>query len=312
MKRFLILFVLLISGCTAINKVTKFYDQGDYDTAIRECQVIIASDSLNAKAHLLLGRCYSAQGKLEKAVQSLKTAYELKPATSVTNKAKLELITAQLNFADSLFQEKDFRKALAGYKYVLELDSTHVPGALKLGGTYYETGLLTKSREMYQRVLQDDEDNIVAIKRIQDIDNRTAEAEDDYEAGREYFVQYKYESALTRLEKALKNEPDHYDAQYFKALAKGCILYNKGGKNDLWDAIEEFGTAMAIRPAAGEPHYYLALAYEKKDRREFDNAIQEYQKYLDKEPNGEFAGEARKKIKELKELRDRLKDFWGK
>ncbi len=312
MKRFLILFVFLISGCTAINKAAKFYDQGDYETAIQECQKIIASDSLNTKAHFLLGRCYYAQEKLEKAVKSLQTAYELKPVTSVTKKARLELIKAKLNFSDSLFKHKDYRNALSGYRYVLELDSTNIPGSLKLGKIYYETGQLTKSREMYQRVLQYDDNNTAAIKQIQDIDNRTAEAENDYEVGRDYFEQYKYESALKQLEKALKNEPDHYGAQYFQALAKGCLLYNKGRESDLWDAIEEFGKAMVIRPNAGEPHYYIALAYEKKDRHEFDNAIQEYQNYLNKAPNGEFAGQAQNKIKELTELRGRLKEFWGK
>ena len=312
MKRFLILFIVLISGCTAINKANKFYEQGDYETAIRESKIIIASDSLNARAHFLLGRSYFAQGKLDKAVQSFQTAYEIEPATSVTKKAKLQLIKAKVELSDSLFQHKDYRNALFGFQDVLELDSTNIPALFKLGEIYYETGRLTKSREMFQKVLQHDDDNNSAIKRIQHIDNRTAEAENDYESGRDYFEQYKYRSALSQLEKALENEPDHYDAQYYHAMATGCILYNKGGKNDLWDAIEEFGRAMAIRPNAGEPHYYLALAYEKKDRRDFENVIQEYQNYLKKEPNGKFAEQARKKIKELTELRDRLKEFWGK
>ena len=69
---------------------------------------------------------------------------------------------------------------------------------------------------------------------------------------------------------------------------------------------------MTLKPESGEPHYYLAQAYEKKDRREFDNAIQEYKIVLEKEPNGNFARQSKRKIKELTELRDRLKKFWGK
>ncbi|MBD3290395.1 tetratricopeptide repeat protein [candidate division KSB1 bacterium] len=312
MKRIPILFILLLAGCTAINKANKFYDQGDYETAIRESKLILENDSTNVKAYLLLGRSYLAKGELKNAVDALQTAYAITPTSVATKKAKAELINAQAQLSDSLYNAKNYHRAIEGYEYVLELDSTNIHALLKSGDIYYETGQLTKSRDMYQKVLQYNEDNIQAIKKIQAIDNRTAEAEEAYEAGVEYFNDYKYQAALKALEQALQKEPDHYDARYYRALAQGCILYNKGGKDELWDAIEEFGKAMAIRPNAGEPHYYLALAYEKKDRREFENAIREYRNYLEKDPDGEFANQSRKKIKELTELRNRLKEFWGK
>jgi tetratricopeptide (TPR) repeat protein len=315
MRRLVVLFLLLLAGCTAVNKANKFYKEGDYDTAIKECRMIIEKDSLNADAHLLLGRCYHARGNFKDAIASLTTAYQITPASMATNKAKKELILVQFQYADSLFKKKNYNPALSGYKFVLELDPAHVNCLMKISDLYYENGMLTKARGHYQQVLKYDDGNQIAINKIEQIDRRSAMAEGDYQKGRKFFEKYQYNSAMKYLKKALENEPDHNDAQYYFAMTKGSILYNKGRKSDLWEAIEEFGKAMVLNPESGEPHYYLALAYEKKDskdKRELDNAIEEYKNYLDKEPTGRFAKQCRKKIKDLAAARDKLKKFWGK
>ena len=312
MKRFLFIILLIVSGCTAINKANKFYKEGDYSAAINECHTIIAHDSLNAEAHFMLGKCYRAQVEFEQAIQSLSTAYYITPKTYITQKAKSELIATRLQFGDTLHSQQKISSALEEYKYVLKLNSTNTPCMMKLGDLYYENGYFDKARDMYQTMLKFDDENKPAKDKIEQIDKRAALAEADYQLGEQNFKKYHYKTAVKFLKKALKNKPDHKDAQYYLALAQGSILYNQGRKSNLWEAIEEFGKAMSLRPESGEPHYYLALAYEKKDRRDFDNAIREYKLALEKNPDREFATACKKKIKELIKLRDRLKKFWGK
>ena len=80
----------------------------------------------------------------------------------------------------------------------------------------------------------------------------------------------------------------------------------------IWDAIAAFGKAAAIRSEVGEPHFYMARAYEKKDPEEFVNAIEAYEKALQTEPEGPFASACKKKIRELKARKDKLDKFWGR
>ncbi|MCK5740104.1 hypothetical protein KAH55_13010 [bacterium] len=116
---------------------------------------------------------------------------------------------------------------------------------------------------------------------------------------------------MKQLEVALKAKPDHKDAQYYHALSQGALLYLRGSKTQLWDAISEFGTAMTLRPDSGEPHYFMGMAYEKKNRNEFDNAIEEYQTAIQKEPEGWFVKSSQQKIKKLSKTRNVLRKFWG-
>ncbi|HEX9974586.1 MAG TPA: hypothetical protein VGD14_21140, partial [bacterium] len=137
-------------------------------------------------------------------------------------------------------------------------------------------------------------------------------AEVNFQKGKYFYDQNKEQSALSYLKLALNNKPDHKDATYYFHMTEGKILYRKGSKSACWDAISHYGKAMMLRTESAEPHFYMAQAYEKKDRNEFDNAIDEYQIALKKEPTGNLAGPSKKKIKDLTTRRDKLKKFWGK
>ena len=95
-------------------------------------------------------------------------------------------------------------------------------------------------------------------------------------------------------------------------MTKGLLYYKKGSVGTIWDAIEQFGLASALYPEKGEPHYHMGLAYHKKDKKEYSEAIREFETAASVEPKGDFAELSVKKAEELKVYRKKMKDFWGK
>jgi tetratricopeptide (TPR) repeat protein len=295
-----------------MKKANEFYENKNYELTIKECQKAVDKDSLNAEAYLLMGKSYRAMNKIDQAITAFKTAFLIKPNSSITNKAKLDLIQAKLFEADMALKEKDYNVAFSQYKDVLELDSTDFRANYQLGLAYEENRWLDKAKDYYDKAILINSAETSILKRLATIDSLTQLAETNFKKGKRYYVQRKNNSAARYLKLAINYKDDFKEAKYYFNMARGKILNKKGNKGQLWDAIEAFGKAMILKPDLAEPHYFLGICYEKKDRNEFDNAINEFKIAIEKEPNGRFASSCRKKIKELKNRRDKLKKFWGK
>lgn len=80
--------------------------------------------------------------------------------------------------------------------------------------------------------------------------------------------------------KILKLDPGHSEARYFMALDEGRRLYNKGSENELWDALLIFGRAAAIIDTMGEPYYWMAKCYVKKDEMDFELILEAFDNAL--------------------------------
>ena len=50
----LFLFLLLVS-CAGLKKANEFYENKNYELAIKECQQAVEKDSLNAEAYFIMG-----------------------------------------------------------------------------------------------------------------------------------------------------------------------------------------------------------------------------------------------------------------
>lgn len=70
-KYFILLISISLLSCAGLKKANEFYQNKEYELAIKECQKAIAQDSLNAEAYLILGKSYNALGKKDEAMNVL-------------------------------------------------------------------------------------------------------------------------------------------------------------------------------------------------------------------------------------------------
>lgn len=312
MRKVFFIILLFVVSCATMKQANEFYEQKNYQAAIAECKKELAKDSLNADAYLLMGKSYRELGDLKQARMCFEKAMQAKPNTRIAEQAESELIDTKLMIANQAAKEENFSRAISEFKEILQRDSTNIAANLGLAKTYEANGWLVKARKYYLRIKRFAPDNADAQEALARIDSLMKLADENFVKGKANYLKGRNYTARKYLKKALKYQADHREASYYFHMAQGKIYYKKGGKSRLWDAIEHFGKAMMIHENSAEPHYYMALAYEKKDRNEFDNAISEYKIALEKEPDGKYARRCKRKIRELTARRDKLRKFWGK
>ena len=309
---FILLMILILVSCAGMKQAQQFYDQEDYQAAIDECLLSIEKDSTNAEAHLILGKSYFALGKTDEALSALKKAEQISSNSKIAKEAKSEIISIKLKIGNNAAKEENYNRAFSEYKEILAMDSTNFGANFQLANAYAQNGWLIKAKKYYQKALAIDPTNIEIKNKLRRADSLMHLAEVNFEKGKKFYLKRKNISASKYLKRALKYQADYKDAKYYFHMAQGKILYRKGSKSALWDAIEHFGKAMMIHEELAEPHFFMAVAYEKKNRNEFDNAISEYKLALGKEPDGKYAKKCKQKIRELTARRNKLRKFWGK
>ena len=147
------------------------------------------------------------------------------------------------------------------------------------------------------------------VEKLAEINRRAADLFN--EAKEEYDKKYFYEAAEL-FNKVLEVKPDHKEAQYMHYLAQGRHRLRRGSVIEMWDAILAFGYAASAKPEAAEPYYYMAQAYAKKDKRDYDTPIEHYKKVIDLSPGSELAQESLKKIEELAATKEKMEKFFKK
>ena len=76
--------------------------------------------------------------------------------------------------------------------------------------------------------------------------------------------------------KILIIDPNNLIAKYHIYMNEGKSHHKKGHKNGQWDAIQSFSKAASLIDTLGEPHFWIAKAYEKKDEMDFESALESY------------------------------------
>jgi len=125
-----------------------------------------------------------------------------------------------------------------------------------------------------------------------------------------YIEDKKFDQALAETNKALGLSAKNKQAQYYSYLVEGHINFKHGSFWKLWDAIGLYIKATQVMPGRGEPYYWIARSYEKKDDRDFDSIIEAYEKALSVLREGPLKEDAKKRISRVMEEKRTFESFW--
>ncbi|MBN2000628.1 hypothetical protein JW935_23975 [candidate division KSB1 bacterium] len=307
MKRFIWMIVLISAACSPMYKAGKLYQQNNYKETLRFCRQAVRSDSSNVKAYTLMGKVFLAMGQTDSARQVLEIAEKV----GTNGEIKTLLSDIHHQFGDTLVAAEEFWKALASYEKALEYD-TSATVLEKMADSYVAVGKHDDAVRYYNQVLFLTGDTGLVSVKLARLDSSKEKSSNFYQLGMAALTAKKYDKSIQLLEKAVSLKPDDIETKYALQMAIGHRLFRKGSNSALWDAISAYGLAASLKTGKAEPHYFMGMAYHKKDSDEYDNAISEFETAIKKEPEGSFAKKAAQKIRELKSRRKKMKEFWGK
>jgi len=310
--RFISLSLLAVSifivSCGHLKMARQKFDEKDYAQTIDICRTSIEQDSTDAKAYFLLGSAFIEIDSLYQAEEALERALYLEPDNE---QFKQKLDGLYFTIADTLIQNEALREAIPFYEKSLGLYKANPSAFEKKADVFTKMGKYDEAKSFYKKALINTTDSTRVLSKLDDLQTDEKTARKLLEKGIRKRETKQYEQAVVRFEKALDLKPDFKEAKYQKHIAKGLNWYKQGSKSDLWEAIMQFGQAAAIYPSRGEPHYFMGLAYNKKDRDEYTNAIDELDKAVALNPDGPFAEKARKKATEIRKRKIKMEEFWG-
>ena len=306
-KGFVYLFAVFIA-CSPLKNAQENFENHSYRKTITECKQVLAQDSLNTDAYTLMARSLLALDKPDSAQSVLESALKIGPKDQELNHLLTEALILQ---GDKAVLAGEDRIALNHYKAALQRSQ---PATLyeKTGDTYARLGLHERALELYQKAQTDSLVVAIVELKIDSLTERAAKARQYYEKGKKAAERQQFKSARELFSRALDLKPDYQQAEYAFHMAAGRYEYKENRGEDLWEAIEHFGRASSVYPDRGEPHYFLGLAYHKKDKDEYSNAISEFEIAAEKDPDGPYARKALKKATELRAHRKKMREFWGR
>lgn len=310
LKLILFVFIIFNIGCNSSHKLLKRADDsGNYGSLKTIALKQLQKNPKDSYAIFMLGKVYLIEGKPDSAVFYSTQAVELEPLKS---DYRTGLIESKLTLGDTLLKNGSLGEARKNYQFVVELDSKHFLGLCRLGLVQRKIGRYDEAKENYRKAFRINTraDSLQGV--LDFFDAAHVQSNLLMKKGRDLLNQKKYQDAMETMEKSVAAKPDNKDAKYYSYLANGLYYYKRGSVGKLWDAIEMFGLAISLRPDQHEPHFYIAEAYIKKDKQDFENSISEFQEVLKLSQDSDLAKEAKKRIEELKARQKLLQDFWNK
>ena len=309
--RIFVLFSLILAlGCASLhNKMKKALEQNDLPMVKRLAQEALQKNPNDPVALDMMGKVLLAQGKPDSAITYFRKARKLDPQNADFIR---DLRQGYVISGDSLVRKGLTYAASQQYEKAVELDSSDFNAWRKLGAAQKTLGQYDKARISYQRALRIHPE-ADSLQRVLDyLDAAHVQSNLLLSKGKDLLKRKRYKQAMSTLEKAVKAKPDNEEAQYYYHMAAGLYYFKRGSLKQLWDAIDHFGKASVLRPNDPEPHFYMAQAYLKKDDKDFDNVIREYEEVIKLAPDSPLAARAKKQIIKQKKRQKLYRDFWKK
>ncbi|MDZ7722556.1 MAG: tetratricopeptide repeat protein [candidate division KSB1 bacterium] len=302
------ILMVLISACSHLKQAHEYYDQGSYSQVVRLCREAIRADSSDTQAYFLMGNALEELDSLQAAEEAFTACVQQYP-DNMNYRQSVNCVL--LKRARTAKQDSNYYDALNMIERAerFHTDSTRQV-ALK-ADVLRDMGKHDQAVKLYHVLLTFKKDSIPILRILDDLQTRKERAEQWFEKGNQYQSKRRFEAAIDHYEKALTSKPDFEEAQYELYITKGRLYYRMGSSEDLWESIMQFGYAANIHPERAEPHYYMGFAYHKKDRKEYDNAIQAFEKAADLQPDSEIGQKAVNKVRELRAHQKKMQEFWS-
>ncbi len=206
-----------------------------------------------------------------------------------------------LNTGETLYENGKYEQAITEFQTQLKTHPESAQLHYYLGLAYLQTKQYNKAFELHQQAAKLDT-NVTMDSLYADLFAKYARNLSD---------EGQYDNAISWADTAINIDDQNQTAYYTKYMSKGLKLYHHASKWKLWDAIVAFGKAAQFEPDNPLPYYYTAKSYQLKNDKDFDNAIDAYQKALDRNPSPKIADDIKSNLKELKRRKKLYEDFWG-
>ncbi len=313
LRRIFFVFGLFVvfscGGSSQLSLAKKEMSAGNHSAAIPILRAAMLSDSTNSEAAMLLGKSYAKIGQADSAIWALERAVAV---DSELRDAKLALSDVYVEKAEGMEGRENLRSALELLERAEKMTPESFDVFLTRGKKYQATGYQAKAKAEFERAAEIRPEDAAVKDALSKIAASSDGADASFVKGQGHYNKRKWDAAIKSFEQAVASNADHKDAQYFLHMARGRRFYQKGGVDDLWDSISEFGYATNIRAESGEPYFYMAEAYVKKNKDDHALHIETFEKVIELEPESALAKKAQARIKELKTRKEKLEKFWGK
>lgn len=305
----LVLIGFLACGTSQVGVAKNEMAESNFDGAKRILIAELEKNPGNTTALLLLGECYLKTDMPDSALVNYQRVLRVAPKNKLARAAVGQIYLIRANrYRD----EGDLRLALQSYEEAESYSPNSFDVYYERGLAYQKFSMLARAEGEFQKAAAIAPNDPRIQSRMGEIGAQAGEFEALYAKGLAYYNKRQWDKAIKVLEQAVSLNAAQTDARYMLHLASGRRLYQKGSISALWDAITEFGHASTLKPDSAEPLYYMAQAYEKKDKDDFELIVEAYQKVIKIEPEGALAEKAKKRIDYLVARKEKLEKFWGK
>lgn len=239
----------------------------NYEIAIGHYKVAITIKPDFVKAYINMGINYDKLKRYTEAIGAYKQAIAIKP----------DDVRAYVLMGIAYYELKHYAEAIAAYKKGIAIKPDEARVYLFMGFAYEDLKRFTEAIAAYKKA--------ISIK------------PDDAEAylfmGGAYAKLKRYTEAIAASKQAIAIKPDNAEAYVLMGNAyrhiKRHTYYN------CINAITAYKKAISIKPDYADAYYFVGITYRKIGRTR--EAIEALRKYLQLEPSGKYAGDAREFIR---------------
>lgn len=271
----------------------------DYDRAIEEINKVIEKFPKNEEYVFILGRIHFDRGNYETAQEQFSRAYDLNPRYH----------DAYFFVGRTAFEQEDHQTALKIFRHVLDYQPNRGDYRFYMARALESAGRTSQALDEYRKATAVDPGYGVQNPRVyiyrgrlltklgyagdgrRDIARALELAPDMVEAllamGETNYEDRDYDAAIANYEKALKDSPEHPDAQHHLGMALIFAGKQAAGAKRL---------QLAIKYGYENPEVYRTLGYLYKDLGQRSLALESFREYLKQTQDKEIPLATRKEL----------------